>query len=119
MLPNAPRDPQDSSARPILFHFCGPIRAETERVRVRIRVTFPVDHSSGKYPMTTTTVQWRWLVYDEVLKKKIITRHHMTEEEARERYGPDAEKVEWSRMEIKNFGSPGDFMNKRDDGGGT
>ena len=55
-------------------------------------------------------VMWCWRVYDDVTKKKIVTRHKMTEEDARKRYGPDAEKVEWTRTEVPDVGSPSDFQ---------
>lgn len=43
---------------------------------------------------------WFWTVTDPVTKKRRRTRHRMTEQNARERHGEDAEKVEWS-LEIR------------------
>lgn len=42
-----------------------------------------------QYPFT----MWRWRVTDEVTKRRRTTSYHMTEEEARKRFGADAEKV--------------------------
>jgi hypothetical protein len=41
--------------------------------------------------------------------KRIVTRHHMTEEAARKRYGPDAEEVEWTRVEVPDVDNTGDL----------
>lgn len=54
-------------------------------------------------------VLWRWRVYDHVTKRRIITRHHMDEETARTSY-PDAEKVEWSRLEVSDVRGTGNLM---------
>lgn len=56
-------------------------------------------------------VLWLWRVYDDVTKKRVITRHRMDEETARQTY-PDAEKVEGSAMEITPSGNTGDFLRK-------
>lgn len=59
----------------------------------------------------TAKVQWRFMVFDPLLKRRRLTTYHLTEQEAKERYGQDVEKVEWTRMEFRPIGSPGDFMN--------
>lgn len=48
------------------------------------------------YPFT----MWRWRVYDDVTKRRITTRYHMTEEEARARHGVDAVKMAGSEKVI-------------------
>ena len=40
---------------------------------------------------------WLWLVPDEITGKRRRTKYRMTEEEARKRFGNNAEKVEWSK----------------------
>lgn len=53
---------------------------------------------------------WRFTYVDQWGKRQ-TTRYRLTEQEALERYGPTAEKVEWSRMEIVGSGSnTGDFL---------
>lgn len=49
-----------------------------------------------QYPFT----MWRWTVTDELTKRRRQTRYLMTEEEARARYGADAEKVPWTERVI-------------------
>jgi hypothetical protein len=39
---------------------------------------------------------WLWTITDEITGKRRQTRYRMTEEQARERFGDDAQKVEGS-----------------------
>ena len=50
-------------------------------------------------------VLWRFRITDPITRKKYITRYHLAEEDALKRYGSDAEKIEYSRMEPRDFGS--------------
>ena len=53
---------------------------------------------------------WYWTVTDEITKRRRQTRHRMTEQEAKERHGADAVKVEDS-LEIRHTG--GDWHTSR------
>ena len=53
---------------------------------------------------------WLWLVPDEITGKRRRTKYRMTEEEARRRFGNNAEKVEWSLELREPGGSTGDFQ---------
>jgi hypothetical protein len=44
---------------------------------------------------------WLWTITDEITGKRRQTRYRMTEEQARERFGDDAQKVEGS-LEIRS-----------------
>jgi hypothetical protein len=55
---------------------------------------------------------WLWTVTDEVTGKRRQTRYRMTEEEARQRFGDDAVKVERSLEVRKAIG--GSFRPSRD-----
>jgi len=44
---------------------------------------------------------WLWIVTDEITKRRRQTRHRMTEQEAKQRHGADAVKVEGS-LEIRH-----------------
>jgi hypothetical protein len=46
---------------------------------------------------------WRWIITDEVTKRRRMTTYRMTEEQARQRHGADAGKVEWS-LEVRTPG---------------
>ena len=61
--------------------------------------------------MTEPLKLWFWTVTDEITKKRRQTRYRMTEEQARERFGDDAVKVEGS-LEIREGAgqSTGDFL---------
>jgi hypothetical protein len=48
--------------------------------------------------MDEPLIQWRWWITDERTGKRRLTRWHMTEAEALERY-PDAEREPSSRVE--------------------
>ena len=47
---------------------------------------------------------------DPLTGKRRMTRYHLSEKDALDRYGPDAEKVEWTRFEPRDLGRTSDFM---------
>jgi hypothetical protein len=54
--------------------------------------------------MDSPTIElWFWIVTDEITKRRRQTRHKMTEQEARQRHGVDALRVEHS-LEIRHTG---------------
>jgi hypothetical protein len=52
---------------------------------------------------------WLWTITDEITGKRRQTRYRMTEEQARERFGDDAQKVEGS-MEIRQPNQGTNFL---------
>ena len=64
--------------------------------------------------MTDEIRLWFWTVTDEVTKRRRQTRYRMTEQDALERNGTDAVRVEGS-LEIRRFTGPqhtSDFFRK-------
>ena len=58
---------------------------------------------------------WFWIVTDELTKRRRKSTYRMTEADAAERFGVDAEKIEDS-LEIRRlgFGHTSDFLKKLD-----
>jgi hypothetical protein len=55
---------------------------------------------------------WLWTITDAIIGRRRQTRYRMTEEEARERFGDDAAKVEGS-LEVRTVGqSTSDFQRR-------
>jgi hypothetical protein len=52
----------------------------------------------------TIRQSWLWTITDELTGKRRQTSYRMTEEQARERFGDDAVKVEGS-LEVRRIGS--------------
>ena len=48
---------------------------------------------------------WLWTLTDPLTSKRRRTTYRMTEAQARERHGADAQKVEWS-LEVRLGGDP-------------
>lgn len=53
--------------------------------------------------MPTPTEHFRWWITDEITGKRRLTKWHMTEPDALERY-PDAERAPHTREERNDFG---------------
>ena len=54
--------------------------------------------------MDSTIIElWFWVITDETTKRRRQTRHRMTEQEAKQRHGSDAVRVEHS-VEIRHTG---------------
>ena len=66
--------------------------------------------------MDSPTIElWFWIVTDEITKRRRQTRYRMTEQEAAQRFGADAVKVEGS-LEVRRaggFGHTSDFLRAR------
>jgi hypothetical protein len=56
---------------------------------------------------------WFWIITDEVTKRRRQTRYRMTQDDALERFGADAVKIE-SSLEIRarRGGHTGDFLKR-------
>ena len=54
-----------------------------------------------------TALLWLWTITDELTGKRRQTRYRMTEEQARERFGDDAQKVDGSLEVRKPMGEAG------------
>jgi hypothetical protein len=52
---------------------------------------------------------WLWTVTDDITGKRRQTRYRMTEEEARKRFGDDAQKVEGS-LEVRTPNQGTNFL---------
>lgn len=63
--------------------------------------------------MAKSSFLYRFRLRDPLTGRERITRYHLTEEDALARYGPGAEKLESTRMEIRDYGRTSDFRNRK------
>jgi hypothetical protein len=61
--------------------------------------------------MEEPLILWRWWITDERTGKRRLTKWHMTEQDALERY-PDAEREPSSREERRSSGSAAGIVTK-------
>lgn len=61
--------------------------------------------------MNPPVTLWRWYIVDEITGKRRLTKWHMTEQDALERY-PDAERAPHTREVRNDHGHAADIVTK-------